>query len=167
MLTIFFEPMIQILVYVVILMIGTLVAIYVLGLLRANSLQQEQDINKELNYFRELNDKGDLSDVEFRTIKEKYAEEIKDKINIDENTKSKSILNYKDALSWLLGANMSESMQDTQVVGCSGCNNKNGLAEYIEMETKRLKEHVEDHGIDWKANQSNDDNTESNINNHE
>jgi hypothetical protein len=165
MLTFFFEPMIQILVYVVILMIGTLVAFYVLWLLRANSLQQEQDINKELNYFRELNDKGDLSDVEFRTIKERYAEEIKDKINNDKNPKSKLALSYKDAFLWLFGADRSESMQDTQVVGCSECNNKNGQAEYIEMETKRMKEHVEDCGIDWKANQSNDDNTESDINN--
>jgi hypothetical protein len=144
-------------------MIVTLSAIYVLGLLHANSLRQDPDINNKLNYFRDLTDKGNLSDVEFRIIKERFSAELTGKINKSEKG-SQLTLNYHDMFLWLRDADNSESLQDTQVVGSSVCNNKNGQAEYIEMETKRAKEHTEDCGIDWKANRSNDDKNEKDNN---
>ncbi|MDR2642925.1 MAG: hypothetical protein LBC74_09040 [Planctomycetaceae bacterium] len=161
MLAIFFEPIIQILIYIVILMVVTLIAIYVLGLFRANSLQREHDINKELDYFQELNDNGKLSDVEFRIIKERFSKMIVAEIKNYKKQKS-GIAPYKaDASSLLFSADNSAALQDTQVVGSSEYGNKNGQAEYIEMETKRMQEHGEDCGIDWKVNLSNDDNTEN------
>ncbi|MDR1485597.1 MAG: hypothetical protein LBT09_12340 [Planctomycetaceae bacterium] len=165
MLAIFFDPIIQLTIYIVIFMLGTLAAIYVLGLFRTNSLQQDHDVDKELNYFRELRDKGNLSDVEFRIIKERFSEIITESISNDNEQKSKLMLNYKALLSLLPYAGNYEALQDTQIAGCSGCGNKNGQAEYIEMETKRMKEHDEDCGIDWKTNRANDDKTENNNSN--
>ncbi|MDR2761068.1 MAG: hypothetical protein LBB88_00520 [Planctomycetaceae bacterium] len=139
---IIFEPIIQILIYIVILMIGTLVSLYLLGLFRANSLQHEHNVDNTLNYFQELKDKGKLSDAEFRIIKERFKELIKTKDEKKPN--AKTLLHYKDAISLLLDFTDPAASQDTQIAGRNECNNKNGQAEYSETETIREKDHDKD-----------------------
>ncbi|MDR2171029.1 MAG: hypothetical protein LBP59_12875 [Planctomycetaceae bacterium] len=138
MFVIIFDLIIQIVIYVLILMIITLVAFYLLGIFRDNSLQQDQDVDKELNYFRELREAGKLSDVEFRIIKGRFSEIISEGVNRDANQNVK--LNYKDPFLFLVGVDNSAAMDDTVIAGRSECNNKNGQTEYIETETKREKE---------------------------
>ncbi|MDR2345678.1 MAG: hypothetical protein LBE18_06395 [Planctomycetaceae bacterium] len=130
-------------------MIITVCFIYILGIFRDNSLQHESDISKALNYFQELNDKGKLSDVEFRIIKEQFSELIKDEIKNKEKRISQLSSKNKDAFSLLLHTIDNSALQDTQVIGHSNvCNNKNGQAEYIETETKQMKEQNEVHKIE-------------------
>lgn len=149
MFNILFNPIIQCLIYTIILMIITVCFIYILGIFRDNSLQHESDISKALNYFQELNDKGKLSDVEFRIIKEQFSELIKDEIKNKEKRISQLSSKNKDAFSLLLHTIDNSALQDTQVIGHSNvCNNKNGQAEYIETETKQMKEQNEVHKIE-------------------
>ncbi|MDR1477844.1 MAG: hypothetical protein LBJ00_02770 [Planctomycetaceae bacterium] len=158
--TILFDSIIQIVVYVAILMIGTVSVIYLLGLFRANSLQQEHNRDKELNYFRELNDEGKLSDVEFRNIKERLSELIIEADKNNQKQKTGLFLNYDGTLSLLYGGVESCASNETQVIGCNECNNENGQAGYIETETKRMRNHDEDCGIDHKANLASGDDSE-------
>ncbi|MDR1290799.1 MAG: hypothetical protein LBK06_06325 [Planctomycetaceae bacterium] len=153
-----FDSIIQVVIYVVILMIGTVSAIYVLGLFRANPLQQEHDIDKGLDYFRELNDEGKLSDVEFRNIKERLSELIVDASKNNKERKTGLILDYKEPLSLLFRVVDSGAASETQIVGRSECINENGQAEYIEPETKRMRDRGEDRGIDYNTDSASDDN---------
>ena len=58
------------------------VVIYVIGKIRAKSVQKEPTASELMSKFRELHSRGDLSDSEFRTIKTTLAarlqEELKD-----------------------------------------------------------------------------------------
>ncbi|MDR1053929.1 MAG: hypothetical protein LBL39_07110 [Planctomycetaceae bacterium] len=156
--TILFDSIILVVIYIVILMIGTVSALYVLGLFRANPLQQEQDIDKGLDYFRDLNDEGKLSDVEFRNIKERLSELIVDASKNNKEQKTGLILDYNEPLSLLLRFSDSGALCETRIVGRSECNNENGQAEYIEPETKRMRDCGEDRGIDYNTNRASDDN---------
>jgi len=69
------------------------VAIHVTGLLRADSLQQEPKTQDHLDYFRELNFRGKLSETEYRIIKKQLSTQIVEEEK-DDTKKSKSI--FKD-----------------------------------------------------------------------
>jgi uncharacterized membrane protein len=57
-------------------------AVWVIGKIRAEPVQQEPTASELLSNFRELHSRGELSDAEFRTIKTKLGtrlqEELKD-----------------------------------------------------------------------------------------
>jgi uncharacterized membrane protein len=59
------------------------VAVYVLGKIRGEAVQNEPDASELMTKFRELHSRGELSDAEFRTIKTNLAarlqQELKDK----------------------------------------------------------------------------------------
>lgn len=73
---IFSESIVQLIIYFAVLAIITGVAIYVSGLFRANSLQNEPATEEHLDYFRELNLEGKLSKEEFRIIKKQLSMKI-------------------------------------------------------------------------------------------
>ena len=58
------------------------VVVYLVGLIRDKTAQQEPTASELLSKFRELHSRGELSDAEFRTIKTtlaaKLQEELKD-----------------------------------------------------------------------------------------
>ncbi|NLY02804.1 MAG: hypothetical protein GXY83_42670 [Rhodopirellula sp.] len=56
------------------------VAVYVLGKIRGESVQQEPTASEMLSKFRELHARGGLSDTEFRTIKTNLAARLKDEL---------------------------------------------------------------------------------------
>ena len=76
----FSDPAAQLVLWAALLAILAAVVIYVLGKIRAGSVQQEQDANQMLANFRELHAKGELSDAEFRTIKTTLGARLKAKI---------------------------------------------------------------------------------------
>ncbi len=79
------DPVAQLILWGTLLAVFTAVAVYLVGKLRGEALQDEQQerpANELLAKFRELHSRGGLSDAEFRTIKTKLAgrlqEELKD-----------------------------------------------------------------------------------------
>lgn len=56
------------------------VAIYVLGKIRAETVQQEPTASELMVKFRDQHSKGELSDEEFRTIKTTLAARLKDEL---------------------------------------------------------------------------------------
>ena len=56
------------------------VAIYVVGKIRGQSVQQEPTTSELMSKFRELHAKGVLSDAEFRTIKSRLAARLSDEV---------------------------------------------------------------------------------------
>ncbi len=68
------------------LAILTAIAYYVIGKIRAESVQQEPEASKLLSKFRDLHSRGDLSETEFRTIKTKLAARLQDELKDDEET---------------------------------------------------------------------------------
>lgn len=81
---IFSESIVHLLLAFVVLAILIGASIYVVGLFRADSLQQDQKTEDHLDYFRDLKLRGKLSDEEFRIIKKqlsvKIVEEQKERI---------------------------------------------------------------------------------------
>ena len=73
---IFSGAVVHVIVAVIVLTILTGAGIYVLHLLYVNSLQNEQPTDEHLDYFRELNLKGKLTDSEFRIIKEQISNRV-------------------------------------------------------------------------------------------
>ena len=55
---------------------ATAVAIYIIGKIRAESVQQEPTASELLSKFRDLHARGELSDSEFRTIKTALAAKL-------------------------------------------------------------------------------------------
>ncbi len=81
----FQDPVAQLILWAMLLAMFAAVALYLVGKLRGEALQDEQQerpANELLAKFRELHGRGGLSDAEFRTIKTKLAgrvqEELKD-----------------------------------------------------------------------------------------
>ncbi len=56
-------------------------AIYVIDKVRAAPAQQEPTASELLSKFRDLHSRGELSDVEFRTIKTTLAEKLQEELN--------------------------------------------------------------------------------------
>lgn len=74
--TLFSESIIHLVVYFAILAVLISIAVYVLLSLRAGPLKQEPQTEEQLDYFRELNSQGKLSDAEFRIIKRQLSSQI-------------------------------------------------------------------------------------------
>ena len=62
------------------------IAYYVIGKIRAESVQQEPGASELLSKFRDLHSQGDLSETEFRTIKTTLAARLQDELKDDEET---------------------------------------------------------------------------------
>jgi len=58
----------------------TVVAIYVLEKIRAAPAQQEPEESEMISKFHELHSKGELTDAEFRTIKTTLAARLQEKV---------------------------------------------------------------------------------------
>ena len=56
------------------------VAIYLVGKIRAEAVQQEPLASELMAKFRDQHSKGELSDEEFRTIKTSLAERLRDEL---------------------------------------------------------------------------------------
>ena len=72
----------ELVIWLAVCAVATAVAIYIFGIIRAESVQQEPTASELMSKFSDLNSKGELSDEEFRTIKTTLAarlqEELKD-----------------------------------------------------------------------------------------
>lgn len=66
----------QLVAWIAILAILVVTGVYVVGKIRAGSIQQEPVAGEMLAKFRELHSQGVLSDAEFRTIKTTLAVEV-------------------------------------------------------------------------------------------
>ena len=60
------------------------IACYVIGKIRAESVQQEPGASELLSKFRDLHSQGDLSEAEFRTIKTTLAARLQEELRDDE-----------------------------------------------------------------------------------
>ena len=72
----FSESILLLVLYFAILMILIGIAVFATQSLRANSLQKEPTTEEHLNYFRDLNSEGKLSEEEFRIIKRQLSSQI-------------------------------------------------------------------------------------------
>jgi uncharacterized membrane protein len=61
-------------------------AVYVIGRVRAKTLQQEPMAAELLSKFRELHSRGELSDAEFRTIKTALALQRRKELSDNDET---------------------------------------------------------------------------------
>lgn len=72
----------QLVIWLAVSAMAAAVAIYILGKIRAEPVQQEPTASELISKFRDLHSKGELTDEEFRKIKTKLAarlqEELKD-----------------------------------------------------------------------------------------
>ncbi len=62
------------------------IAYFVIGKIRAESVQQEPGASELLSKFRDLHSQGDLSETEFRTIKTTLAARLQDELKDDGET---------------------------------------------------------------------------------
>ena len=62
------------------------VGVYLIGLIRAKTLQQEPTPSDLMSKFRDSHSQGELSDEEFRTIKTMLATRMKDELKDDGET---------------------------------------------------------------------------------
>jgi len=67
--------------WIALAMVLVAVAVYVIGKVRAASVQQERNAGELLSKFRELHRRGDLSDEEYRTIKTALASRLQEELN--------------------------------------------------------------------------------------
>jgi uncharacterized membrane protein len=72
--------------WVALLAILVAIAYYVIGKIRAESVQQEPEASELLSKFRDLHSQGDLSETEFRTIRTTLAARLQDELKDDEET---------------------------------------------------------------------------------
>ena len=79
-------PGADLVVWLAVLAILVAIAYYVIGKIRAESVQQEPGASELLSKFRDLHSQGDLSETEFRTIKTTLAARLQDELKDDEET---------------------------------------------------------------------------------
>jgi uncharacterized membrane protein len=70
-------PTEELVITVALLAIGAVIAVYLLGKIRARTVQQEPGTSELLSKFREMHSRGELSEEEFRTIKTKLAVQLR------------------------------------------------------------------------------------------
>jgi len=58
------------------------VAIYVVGLIRANPEKSEQDPSEMLSSYREMRSRGEISEEEYREIKTVLASHLQEKLDL-------------------------------------------------------------------------------------
>ena len=73
-------------VWVTILVMMVVVAIYVIGKVRTGTEKQEPKASKLLSKFRELHSRGVLSDAEFRTIKTTLSAQLQKELKDNDET---------------------------------------------------------------------------------
>lgn len=71
----------QLVVSIALLIVFVAVAAYVIGKIRAKTLQHDPQAGRLLSKFRELHSKGQISDAEFRTIKTTLAAQLREELN--------------------------------------------------------------------------------------
>jgi uncharacterized membrane protein len=72
--------------WLAVLAILVAIAYYVIGKIRAESVQQEPGASELLSKFRDLHSQGDLEEAEFRTIRTTLAARLQDELKDDEET---------------------------------------------------------------------------------
>ena len=101
-----FSPSIfQLILSCTVIAILTAVAFYVLRAIRAHSIQREQKTEDHLDYFRELNSQGKLTEREFRIIKRQLSSQIVDAIKEEQMRALPPVFRpeVKDAVALLAG----------------------------------------------------------------
>ena len=81
-----FEAARDLVIWVAICSILVVVAIYVIGKIRAEMVQEEPTANELLSKMRDLHSEGVLSDTEFRTIKTTLAARLQEELKDTEET---------------------------------------------------------------------------------
>lgn len=71
---------IELVLWTTVLAAVALVAMWAIGKIRAEPVQQEPTASELLSNFRELHSRGELSDAEFRTIKTKLAARLQEEL---------------------------------------------------------------------------------------
>jgi uncharacterized membrane protein len=74
------DPIAKIVLWATLGAVAIAVAVYILGKIRSEAVQQEPGPNELMSKFRELHAKGELSDEEFRTIKTTLAARFQDEL---------------------------------------------------------------------------------------
>ena len=82
----FQDSVVQLIIWVSIISVMVVVAVYVSLRIRAEPVQQEPIASEMLSKFRELRGQGDLSEEEFRTIKTTLAEQLQQELKDNEGT---------------------------------------------------------------------------------
>ncbi len=80
------SPGAELVVWLAVLAVLAAIAFYVIGKIRAESVQQEPGASELLSKFRDLHSEGDLSETEFRTIKTTLVARLQDELKDDEET---------------------------------------------------------------------------------
>ena len=83
----------------------TTAAFYVLRAIREHPIQREPKTEEHLDYFRELNSQGKLTDREFRIIKKQLSSQIADAVKEEQLKASPPVFRseVKDAVALLAG----------------------------------------------------------------
>ena len=76
----------QLVIWVALCAILVVVAVYVIGRVRAEPVQQEPKASELISKFRDLHAKGELSEEEFRTIKTNLAVRFQEELNDNDET---------------------------------------------------------------------------------
>ena len=77
-------PGADIVIWLAVLAVVLAIGCYVIGKIRAESVQQEPEASEMLSKFRDLYSRGDLSETEFRTIRTTLAARLQDELKDDE-----------------------------------------------------------------------------------
>ena len=80
----FQDSVVQLIIWVSVISVMVVVAVYVSLRIRAEPVQQEPVASEMLSKFRELRGQGDLSEEEFRTIKTTLAEQLQEELKDNE-----------------------------------------------------------------------------------
>ncbi len=79
----FDDPVAEVVLWTALGAILVIVAVYVIGKIRGEAVQQEPPASELLSKFRDLHSKGELSDTEFRTIKTTLAAQLQEGLKDD------------------------------------------------------------------------------------
>ncbi len=75
------DPVTDLVVWSAILAVLIAVAVYVIGKIRAESVQKERTASELMSKCREMHSRGGLSDEEFRTIKTRLAARLQEELS--------------------------------------------------------------------------------------
>ena len=79
------SPLPQVVIWMAVLSIMVIAAIYVLGRFRDRTDNDRQSANEMLTNFREMHHQGDIEDAEFRTIKTVLGAKIQEELRDTDN----------------------------------------------------------------------------------
>jgi uncharacterized membrane protein len=75
------DPVTNLVVWIAVLAVMIAVAVYVIGKIRAESVQKVHTASELMSKCREMHSRGGLSDEEFRTIKTRLAARLQEELN--------------------------------------------------------------------------------------